>query len=179
MLGISSTLYSKDKTSDSIYNNEIKDFNKTLDKINKDIKSEEKQINFLKDSLINNDISSAKLLVELVNQDDGYFKIISADIMMNGKRVYNKSDLSKKKLTIFNDASDPGLYTFNFKLVVKGAGYGFFTYMKGYKFTINRTIKVEVPSIGKSKIKFIIYKNKKSDSSKNPASMLGIKVKVL
>jgi len=179
MLWVSSNLYSKDKTSDSIYKNEIKEFNKILDNINKDIKSEEKQINFLKNSLINNDISSAKLLVELINQDDGHFKIVLADIMINGKRVYNKSNLSDKKLTIFNDASDPGMYTFNFKLVVKGAGYGFFTYMKAYKFTINRTINVEVPSIGKSKIRFIIYKNKSGDSSKNPASMLGIKVKVL
>jgi len=175
---ISFTVYSKEETSESVYKEEIKEFNRLLDKINKDIKKEEKQINFLKTSLINNDISSAKLEVKLINKDDSYFKIISADIMMNGTEIFTKKNISKKEMIIFNKASDPGMYTFHFKLVVTGAGYGFFTYMKSYKFTINRTIKVEVPNIGKSKIRFTVYKNKKGDNSKNPASMLGIKVKV-
>jgi hypothetical protein len=176
---VSFSIYSEDETSNFIYKSEIKEFDDIIDGINKENKGEEVQINFLKNSLINNEISSAKLLVELFNQDNGYFKILKAKIMMNGVEIYNKKNIDKKNITIFNSASDPGMYTFNFNLIVEGAGYGIFTYMKSYKFTINRTIKIEVPNIGKSKVKFTIYKNKKGDDSNNPASMLGIKVKIL
>lgn len=174
IFGISFNLYSKENNSDSIYQNEIKEFDKIIDQINQDIKKEKKDISFLKNSLINNEISASKLVVKLINKDDGYFKITKVKITMNGNNILTKDSLGKKELTIFNESSSPGLYTFNFDLYVEGAGYGIFTYMKSYKFRIKRTVKVKVHDIGKSKLKIIIYK--KGEDSKHPEKMLGIKI---
>jgi len=175
VLLLSFTVYSKDKNSDSIYKEEIKEFDNIINNINKDIKKEEKEINFLKNSLINNDISSSKLVVKLQNKDNSYFKILEAKITMNGNEIYNNKNIDKKNITIFNNSSDPGTYTFYFDLLVTGSGYGIFTYMKSYKFRVKRTIKVEVHSLGKSELEFIIYK--KEGDNKHPENILGIKVK--
>ena len=166
--------FSKETNSDSIYQNEIKEFDKIINKINEDIKKEKKDINFLKTSLINNEISASKLVVKLINKDDGFFKITKLNITMNGNKILSDKSLDKKELTLFNESSSPGLYTFNFDLYVEGAGYGIFTYMKSYKFRIKRTVKVKVHDIGKSKLNIIIYK--KGEDSKHPEKMLGIKI---
>ncbi len=174
IFGISFSSFSRENNSESVYQNEIKEFDRIIDQINKDIKKEEKDINFLKNSLINNEISASKLVVKLLNKDSGYFKITKIKITMNGNNILTRETLDKKELTLFNEAATPGLYTFNFDLYVEGAGYGIFTYMKSYKFRVNRTVKIKVHDIGKSKLKIIIYK--KGDDDKHPEKMLGIKV---
>ena len=174
IFSISFIAYSEESNSNSVYRSEIKEFDKIINQINKDIKNEEKDINFLKNSLINNDISASKLVVKLLNKDDGYFKITKINITMNGNNILSKETLNQKELTLFNEPSSPGLYTFNFDLYVEGAGYGIFTYMKSYKFRIRKKVEVKVHDIGKSKLKIIIYK--KGEDSKHPEKMLGIKI---
>jgi len=174
LIFLSVLLFAEEKNSNSIYKEDIKEFDRELDKINKELKQEEKDIAYLKNNLINNEISTSKLIVKLINKDDGFFKITNVKITMNGNVIFKKSELNKKNITIFKDSSDPGTYTFNFQFTVEGAGYGIFTYMKSYKYKINQTKVIEVKDIRNTELNLIIYKKKVDD--KNPKNMLGIKI---
>ncbi len=168
-------IYAQD-SSKSIYKKNIKDFDIEINDLINDLNKEKKEIDFLKNYLLNNESSISSLLIKLINEDDKFFNIKQAVITMNGKEIYNENNISKKEIVIFNSSYNPGEYTFNFKLLVESSGYGVFTYMKSYKFRVDKTIKVSVPEIGKSQLNFVIYHD--SNSKKNsPENMLKIKIK--
>jgi len=167
-------LFAEEKNSNLIYKEEIKEFDIAIDRINNELKKESKDIAYLKNSLINNEISTSRLFVKLINKDKGFFNITDIKIKMNNKVILDKKNLDKDSLIIFNDRAEPGIYKFDFDLTVQGAGYGIFTYMKSYKYRITQTLKVEVHDIRKTKLKLIIYK--KDVSGKDPKNMLGIKI---
>lgn len=176
LICMTALLLGKPESSVSIYTGKITEFKQELDAIEQAIIDEDKQLKELAANLINNDISTASLSVQVINLNTGFFKVKALDVKLNGKEVFSKKKLNGRMVKVYNKFVDPGRYTFEFKMVVQGAGYALFSYMKGYKYTVNKTVTVNVPVIGKSKIRIYIFKNPDSD---DPTKYLGLKIDTL
>ncbi len=169
-----SILAETEESSVTIYSQKIIEFTKSIDEIEKEIKKEDETLKTLATNLINNDISTGSLIVSVENNDTNFFEIVEIKVLMNSKEIYNKSNPAGGNLAIMSESVDPGEYTFNFEIKLQGKGYKLFSYMNGYKYNVKKEVKVSVPVIGKSNLKFKIYKQDSDDN--NPEKLLGIKI---
>jgi len=70
------------------------------------------------------------------------FRLVKAVFVLDGAPVYNKTSekgikaKKKKKVRIFSGALLPGEHSLSVHLEFQGFGYGFFAYLKGYKFKV-------------------------------------------
>ncbi len=96
----------------------------------------------LQEMVIGGDISSgAKLVVAHKNEMGASFYLESVSYALDGAPVYNKvdvdGDLEKRgEFEIFNGRVSPAEHQVSVQLVYKGHGYGLFSYLEGYKFTV-------------------------------------------
>ena len=82
-----------------------------------------------------NSMTPLQALVELQELKD---KLVYA---VDGAQIFSKTDESgtldeKKKFEVFNGSIVPGNHTISVMMVFRGHGYGIFSYLKGYKFTV-------------------------------------------
>lgn len=163
-----------EENSVTVYSQKVIEFTKSIDEIEKEIKKEDEMLGTLATNLINNDISTGSLVVSVENNDTNFFEIVEIKVLMNSKEIFNKSNSDASNFSVFSNSVDPGEYIFNFEIKLQGKGYKLFSYMNGYKYNIKKEVKVSVPVIGKSNLKFIIYKQESDDT--NPEKLLGIKI---
>jgi hypothetical protein len=96
----------------------------------------------LQEMVIGGDISSgAKLVIVHKNEMGASFYLESVAYALDGAPVYNKvdvdGDLEKRgEFEIFNGRVSPTEHQVSVQLVYKGHGYGLFSYLEGYKFTV-------------------------------------------
>jgi hypothetical protein len=90
------------------------------------------------------------------NQMGSSFRLTKAVFVLDGAPIYNKTSekgikaKKKKKIQIFNGALLPGEHTLSVHLEYRGFGYGFFAYLKDYKFKVRSSHAFSVDA-GKSK----------------------------
>jgi len=161
----------------SIYSKKINDYKITLQNIEARIKRENKALKQLSGNLINNEVSTSKLLISFINHDTSFFEVASMEVFLNGESIFSKKGLTKKVISIRDGNIDPGKYNLKFKIKLVGAGYKIFTYMKTYKLTINREVNTTITDLGTSIIKFNIFK-KGDFGNKNlkPEDLIEIKI---
>jgi hypothetical protein len=69
------------------------------------------------------------------------FKLEQAIYSLDGNQIYNKRDqdgdlADKEEFELFNGSIVPGKHNISVLLIYRGNGYGVFSYLQGYKFTI-------------------------------------------
>jgi hypothetical protein len=69
------------------------------------------------------------------------YNLIKLVYALDGAEIYAKSDDSghlgdTKEFEIFNGSIVPGNHTLTVMMIYQGNGYGVFSYIKGYKFTV-------------------------------------------
>ena len=75
------------------------------------------------------------------NEMGGAFRLVKAVYALDGVQILSKADDSgrlseMKDFDVYNGAIQPGSHTLTVQLVYQGNGFGVFSYLKGYKFTV-------------------------------------------
>lgn len=99
------------------------------------------RLNLLKETVLHGVIAGSRAVVRHKNEMGSSFKLVKLIYVLDGKQVYSKSDDSgaldeKKEFDVFNGAILPGNHTLSVQMVFRGHGYGIFSYLKGYRFTV-------------------------------------------
>jgi hypothetical protein len=96
----------------------------------------------LQEMVIGGDISSgAKLVIVHKNEMGASFYLESVAYALDGAPVFTKVDVDgdlekRSELEIFNGRVSPSEHQISVQLVYKGHGYGLFSYLEGYRFTV-------------------------------------------
>ena len=98
------------------------------------------RVQMLKEQMIGGGVGAQSLIAH-ANEMGSSFRLIKLIYAVDGAQIYSKSDDSgaldeKREFEVFNGSIVPGNHTISVQMVFRGHGYGIFSYLKGYKFTV-------------------------------------------
>jgi hypothetical protein len=99
------------------------------------------RLNLLKETVLHGVIAGSRALITHKNDMGSSFRLIKLVYAIDGAQIYAKADDSgaldeKREFEIFNGSIVPGNHTISVQMIFRGHGYGIFSYLKGYKFTV-------------------------------------------
>ncbi len=99
------------------------------------------RLNLLKETVLHGVIAGSRALIVHKNEMGSSFRLIKLVYAIDGAQIYAKADDSgaldeKREFEIFNGSIVPGNHTISVQMIFRGHGYGIFSYLKGYKFTV-------------------------------------------
>lgn len=127
--------------SDASYAVRLKALEQRVDELKEKIFRSKARLNLLKETVLHGVIAGSRAVILHRNEMGGSFRLIKAVYAIDGAQIFAKADDSgalgdKKEFEIFNGSIVPGNHTVSVLLLYQGHGYGIFSYLKGYKFTV-------------------------------------------
>ena len=129
-------------TASDAFNTRVKTLEEQVVDLKEKIYRTKARLLLLQETVLGGDISSgARAVISSKNDMGGTFALESVAYALDGAPIFTKvdrnGDLStRKELDIFNGRIVPGQHQIAVRLVYKGRGYGVFSYLEGYKFTV-------------------------------------------
>lgn len=98
------------------------------------------RLNLLKETVLHGVIAGSRAVIRHKNEMGSSFRLAKLAYAVDGAQIYTSSNEStlneKKEFDVFNGSIVPGNHTISVTMVFRGHGYGIFTYLKGYRFTV-------------------------------------------
>jgi hypothetical protein len=130
-------------TSDEAFQTRVKTLEEQVVDLKEKIYRTKARLLLLQETVLGGDLSSGARAV-LVHKNDmgGTFALESVAYALDGSPILTRTDkdgdLSKRpEFEIFNGRIVPGQHQVAVKLVYRGRGFGVFSYLEGYKFTVS------------------------------------------
>jgi len=130
-------------TSDEAFQTRVKTLEEQVVDLKEKIYRTKARLLLLQETVLGGDLSSGARAV-LVHKNDmgGTFALESVAYALDGSPILTRTDkdgdLSKRpEFEIFNGRIVPGQLQVAVKLVYRGRGFGVFSYLEGYKFTVS------------------------------------------
>lgn len=142
---------------------------KKIKELQNKIKQSQQRMDEVVDIVLNtSDTKGAKAIIALENGMSGSFIPIQAVVSLDGAPIFKKSDedgiLATGEMEVFNGAILPGEHTLSVLLVYRGAGYGIFSYLQGYRFKVRSSTKFKVKESKGIKLKIVGYEKGDQDT---------------
>lgn len=121
-------------------------FNARLDELEGKIATTGSRVNLIRDAVLGEKIARSRAVIFHRNEMGTSFVLERATYLLDGGVIYAKEDTSglldrQKEFEIFNGAINPGEHEITVAMTYGGSTYGFFTYLKGYKFRVESKYK--------------------------------------
>ena len=129
-------------TASDTFNTRVKTLEEQVVDLKEKIYRTKARLLLLQETVLGGDITSgARAIIVSKNDMGGTFGLESVAYALDGAPIFTKvdkaGDLSnQKELEIFNGRIVPGQHQIAVRLVYRGRGYGVFSYLEGYKFTV-------------------------------------------
>ena len=130
-------------TSDEAFQTRVKTLEEQVVDLKEKIYRTKARLLLLQETVLGGDLSSGARAV-LVHKNDmgGSFALDSVAYALDGAPILTRTDkdgdLSKRpEFEIFNGRIVPGQHQIAVRLVYRGKGFGVFSYLEGYKFTVS------------------------------------------
>jgi len=129
-------------TASDAFNTRVKTLEEQVVDLKEKIYRTKARLLLLQETVLGGDLSSgARAVISSKNDMGGTFALESVAYALDGAPIFTKVDRkgdlsSRQELEIFNGRIVPGQHQIAVRLVYKGRGYGVFSYLEGYKFTV-------------------------------------------
>jgi hypothetical protein len=130
-------------TSDEAFQTRVKTLEEQVVDLKEKIYRSKARLLLLQETVLGGDLSSGARAV-LVHKNDmgGTFALESVAYALDGAPILTRTDkdgdlAGRPEFEIFNGRIVPGQHQVAVKLVYKGKGFGVFSYLEGYKFTVS------------------------------------------
>jgi hypothetical protein len=129
-------------TANDAFNTRVKTLEEQVVDLKEKIYRSKARLLLLQETVLGGDLSSgARAIISSKNDMGGTFALESVAYALDGAPIFTKADkngdlANRKELEIFNGRIVPGQHQIAVRLVYKGRGYGVFSYLEGYKFTV-------------------------------------------
>jgi hypothetical protein len=99
------------------------------------------RLQLLKETVLGGVIGASRAVIRHKNEMGATFRLVKAVYALDGVQIFSKADDSgqlseMKEFDVYNGAIQPGSHTVSVNLIYQGHGFGVFSYLKGYKFTV-------------------------------------------
>ncbi len=123
------------------YEMRVKELEEKVNDLKEKIFRSKSRLVLLKETVLRGKIAGSKAVIVHSNEMGSALKLEQAIYSLDGNQIYNKLDrdgdlADKESIELFNGAIVPGKHNVSVMLVFRGNGYGVFSYLQGYKFTV-------------------------------------------
>jgi hypothetical protein len=123
------------------YTVRLRSLEKNVNELKEQIFRTKARLNLLKETVLGGVIGASRAVIRHKNEMGSSFRLIKAAYALDGVQIYSKADDSGRlaemqEFDIYNGAIQPGSHTLSVVLQYQGNGFGVFSYLKGYKFTV-------------------------------------------
>lgn len=99
------------------------------------------RLNLLKETVLHGVIAGSRSVIRHKNEMGSAFRLVKLVYALDGAQIYAKAAEDGaldelREFDVFNGKIVPGNHTITALMVYQGHGYGIFTYLKGYRFTV-------------------------------------------
>jgi hypothetical protein len=106
-------------------------------------------LQLLKELVVEGASVGARLVIWHTNKMGGAYSMESAQYFLDGKNIFTKVDPggtldSVRELKIHEQTLPPGVHSLQVQFVLRGAGFGVFSYLRTYQFKVQSTYTVNV-----------------------------------
>jgi len=120
---------------------QLKQLEQRVNELKERIFRSKARLNLLKETVLHGVIAGSRAIIKHKNEMGSSFRLVKLLYAVDGAKIYTKSDDSgaldeKREFEIFNGSIVPGNHTISVQAVFRGHGYGIFSYLRGYKFTV-------------------------------------------
>jgi len=123
------------------YTVRLRSLEKNVNELKEQIFRTKARLNLLKETVLGGVIGASRAVIRHKNEMGSSFRLIKAAYALDGVQIYSKSDETGRlaemtEFDVYNGAIQPGSHTLSVVLLYQGNGFGVFSYLKGYKFTV-------------------------------------------
>ncbi len=123
------------------YSVQLKQLEQRVSELKEQIFRSKARLNLLKETVLHGVIAGSRAIITHKNEMGSSFRLVKLVYAVDGAQIYAKADDSgsldeKREFEIFNGSIVPGNHTISVQMIFRGHGYGIFSYLKGYKFTV-------------------------------------------
>jgi hypothetical protein len=128
----------------STYAVRLRDLEQRIDELKEQIRRSHTRLSLLSDTILSGGVGGARAEIRFVNNMSSAFRLTRALVVLDGAVQFNKQDESgalaeQKDMPIFSGTIPPGDHTLQVLVKHRGHGYGVFSYLRGYEFTVKST----------------------------------------
>jgi len=129
-------------TASDAFNTRVKTLEEQVVDLKEKIYRTKARLLLLQETVLGGDLSSgARAIISSKNEMGGTFALNSVAYALDGAPIFTKTDkkgdlANQQDFEIFNGRIVPGQHQIAVRLVYRGRGYGVFSYLEGYKFTV-------------------------------------------
>jgi hypothetical protein len=144
------------------YELRVKELEEKTNDLKEKIFRSKSRLVLLKETVLRGKIAGSQAVLVHKNEMGSSFKLEHAIYSLDGNQIYNKRDqdgdlADKETLELFNGAIVPGKHNVSVLLVFRGNGYGVFSYLQGYKFTIRSSYAFNAEEGKTTKVSVVPY----------------------
>jgi hypothetical protein len=123
------------------YTVRLRSLEKNVNELKEQIFRTKARLNLLKETVLGGVIGASRAVIRHKNEMGSSFRLVKAAYALDGVQIYAKSDdtgrlADMSEFDVYNGAIQPGSHTLSVVLLYQGNGFGVFSYLKGYKFTV-------------------------------------------
>ncbi len=111
-----------------------------VDELKERIFRSKARLNLLKETVLHGVIAGSRAIIRHKNEMGSSFRLTKLSYAVDGAQIYSSSNQEtlneKREFDVFNGSIVPGNHTISTVMHFRGHGYGIFTYLKGYRFTV-------------------------------------------
>jgi hypothetical protein len=124
------------------YTVRLRSLEKNVNELKEQIFRTKARLNLLKETVLGGVIGASRAIIKHKNDMGSSFRLIKAVYALDGVQIYSKADDTGRlaemlEFDIYNGAIQPGSHTLSVMMLYQGNGFGVFSYLKGYKFTVH------------------------------------------
>lgn len=145
------------------YTVKLRDLERRVDELKEQIFRSKARLNLLKETVLHGVVAGARAVIIHRNEMGSLYQPIRILYALDGAEVFARADETgkmlenNKELEVYNGSLLPGNHTVSVTVVYQGNGFGVFSYLKGYKFTVRASHSFTVPEGKITTIKVVGY----------------------
>jgi hypothetical protein len=130
-----------EEDSEEVYDLRIRELETKVDDLKEKVFRSKSRIVLLKETVLTGSMAGSRAILSHNNDLGGAYVLRRAHYSLDGSRVFDERDddgslADRGEIELFNGAIAPGTHTVSLRIELQGSGYGVFSYMDDYKFTI-------------------------------------------
>jgi hypothetical protein len=145
-----------------VYTRKLKGIEERVNSLKEKVFRSKSRLLLLRETVLHGVVSGAKAMLFHVNQLGSSYTLESVTYFLDGSKIYSRADASgdlskKEEIKIFEGNIPPGNHQVTVNLVLRGNGFGVFSYLNAYKFKVNHSYNFIAEEGKVSRLRIISY----------------------
>lgn len=129
------------------YDVRVRELETKIDDLKEKVFRSKSRIVLLKETVLSGSLAGSRVVIQHEMRLGPTFKLRRALFSLNGSRIFNEVDkndslASQRRIEIYNGSIAPGNHNLSVMLGFQGSGFGLFSYVEGYDFSLRSSCSI-------------------------------------